>query len=157
MSSSASSASQQPQQQQQQKPITREYLRSLKRKAEEQQVSSLINKTLEIIYTNVITHATKSDETFYRHAIPTPPPINTVYLEMGHTSLPVTFATIYNTHLNDILQGLRELFPDSTISKKILTRGSDGKLLDITDIPEILESNVLKTIHSQWYIVIDWS
>ena len=132
-------------------PITREYLRSLKRKAEAQQVTSLVNKILEIIYGNVIMHATKSDETFYRHPIP-----NSI-LDTIHKSLPVTFATIFHTNLDDILQGLQTLFPDSTISKKILTRGSDGKLIDITDIPEIINSEVFKTIHSQRYIVIDWS
>jgi hypothetical protein len=138
-------SSQQPQ------PITCETLRSLKKKADAQQVTSLVNKILEIIYGNVIMHATKSDETFYRHPIP-----NSI-LDTIHKSLPVTFATIYQTNLDDILQGLQTLFPDSTISKKILTRGSDGKFIDITDIPEIINSEVFKTIHSQRYIVIDWS
>lgn len=57
---------------------------------------------------------------------------------------------------DDLLTGLRELFPDSLVEYQILSRGDDGKMYDISKMDDTTLSWGMKYL-SKEYLVIDWS
>jgi hypothetical protein len=56
----------------------------------------------------------------------------------------------------EILQALKVLFPDSSVSHTLLAEGKDGKLYDIE---KLTDSNLslVNTALEDSYIFIDWS
>jgi hypothetical protein len=64
--------------------------------------------------------------------------------------------TFYTTNMNDILEQLQELFPGCSVSHAILSRGSDGKLYDISKINDRILQVIITALPNS-YIFIDWS
>lgn len=62
----------------------------------------------------------------------------------------------YTTNMDKILSKLRELFPGCVVSHTLLSRGSNGKLYDISKIKDD-ELKLVSTVNENSYIVIDWS
>jgi hypothetical protein len=56
----------------------------------------------------------------------------------------------------DILTGLQELFPGCDVTHTILSRGTDGKMYDISKLDEKVLPFVNRAL-DQSYIVVDWS
>jgi DNA repair ATPase RecN len=62
----------------------------------------------------------------------------------------------YDKNKDDIINGLKTLFPDCLIDYKMLSRGNDGKMYDITNIDEKMRPFINRQ-HDQAHIVVDWS
>ena len=58
--------------------------------------------------------------------------------------------------MTDILDGLRILFPDSTVEYSLFVRGKDGQMHDLSKMDEKMRPFV-NMQKSQNNIVIDWS
>lgn len=59
-------------------------------------------------------------------------------------------------NIPDILAGLRDLFPDCTVSHTLLCQAKDGKMYDIAKLDDAVLPFVDRAL-DQSYIVIDWS
>ena len=62
----------------------------------------------------------------------------------------------YIENMPDILSGLQELFPGCTVSHSIMCQGTDGKLYDISTLDDKILPFVNRAL-DQSFIVIDWS
>jgi hypothetical protein len=62
----------------------------------------------------------------------------------------------YLQNMNDILSGLRPLFPGCTISHCIMSKGTDGKMYDISTLDEKVLPFINRAL-DQWFIIIDWT
>ena len=120
-------------------PISRIDLQQLKAKKDEQNRLNQINQIVNNIYYAVVTVAESKIVTSYNHQI-------------QHNGDP----TFYEKNKDDIISGLKTLFPDCLIDYKMLSRGNDGKMYDITNIDEKMRPFINRQ-HDQAHIVIDWS
>ena len=135
-------------------PVCRDSMRLLKaQKDEEKRLAEAartarVNQIISEIYKNAVRTAETTTETSYKYDILMRNGLNNVneYREM----------IIYTTRMPDILAGLQQLFPDCSVTHKLLVIGQDGKMHDISTI----NSDVLPFIQvrrKQEYIVVDWS
>lgn len=119
-------------------PISRDALRGLKVKVEEESRLRQVRVIIDNIYAQAINVAkTKSDTAFN---VPIPPSTDSFHLK----------------NISDILSGLQTLFPDCTVSHSILCKGTDGKLYDISKLDDRVLPFVNRAL-DQSFIVIDWS
>jgi hypothetical protein len=131
-------------------PFSRNDLQQLKAKKDEQIRISRIDQVVNQIYSNVInlagTHTIVSTghgqnqnyESKYNYQISFPDP------------------KFCENNKDDIINSLKKLFPDCSIDYKMLSRGTDGKMYDITNIDEKMRPFINRQ-HDQAHIVIDWS
>jgi hypothetical protein len=59
-------------------------------------------------------------------------------------------------NMNDILAGLRNLFPECAVSHTLLCQAKDGKMYDVAKLDDAVLPFVDRAL-DQSYIVIDWS
>ena len=127
-------------------PISREEMRGMKTKADEEMRTRLIEQIVLEIYSPAVRQAQTTSDTSYTY-----PLTNTMYHNHGlHPS------TAVKANIPEILRRLRELFPGCTVSHTEFAKGQDGRLYDIS----IMEEKVLAFVNRQQikeYIVIDWS
>lgn len=123
-------------------PLTRETLRGLKAQKDEQ------------------LRAEKEKQRLYQVS-------RAVYQIYGdaRASAEIRGATSYKFHVNssitlqdmpDVLDGLRALFPDSSVEHSLLVKGNDGNMYDVSNMDEKMRP-FINTQQGQQYIVIDWS
>lgn len=127
-------------------PISREEMRTMKAKADEEMRANFIEKIVLEIYHPARRQAKTTHETSYRYSLS-----NTTYHNHGqHTSRAL------KANIPDILRRLRELFPGCTVTHTAVAKGQDGQLHDMSS----MEEKVLAFVNRQTteeYIVIDWS
>lgn len=121
-------------------PISRNDLQQLKLKTDEQNRVNQINQIVNHIYSTVINQAKTQTITTYNY----------------HIQRHLHNQIFYEQNKDDIISNLKILFPDSSIDYKILSRGNDGKMYDITNIEEKMRPFINRQ-HDQAHIVIDWS
>ena len=119
-------------------PFSRNDLQQLKAKTDEQNRVNQINQIVNQIYSTAINQARTQIITSYNYQIH---PQN---------------STFYENNKDDIINGLKTLFPDCSIDYKMLSRGNDGKMYDITNIDEKMRPFINRQ-QDQANIVIDWS
>jgi hypothetical protein len=119
-------------------PFSRNDLQQLKSKTDEQNRLYQINQIVNQIYCNVINRARTQTITSYNY-------------EMHRGS-----KQFYENNKDDIISGLKTLFPDCSIDYKMLSRGNDGKMYDITNIDEKMRPFINRQ-YDQAHIVVDWS
>ena len=119
-------------------PLSREYLRRLKARKDEETRVKNVNSHVQNIYQQVMNTATTTTQKRYQQQIQ----------NYGQFSV--------RDNMPDILDKLRGLFPDSKVDFKSLSRGQDGKMYDIADIDERMKP-FINTQFNQDFIVIDWS
>ena len=124
-------------------PISRHELQQLKVKNDEQKRLNTINKYVNSIYNSLINQATSSNITSYNYQINQVPTIDPDYLFIERNK-------------DEILNGLKVLFPDCLVDFKILSRGTDGKMYDVSNIDEKIKPFINRQ-NDREYIVIDWS
>jgi len=121
------------------KPITRDEMRGLKAKKDEENRLRGINILVNNIYNRTIQTAQQTSELSFKYPIQD------------------------NTHENnitDILSALQLLFPECLVEYKNLCQGLDGKWYDISLIDDMMKQFInMKNSHiqTQKNIVIDWS
>ena len=108
-----------------------------------------IKAIIRSIYCNARRTAETTDDLSYKYPLPSNP---------QHTGIvqPSQSAEFHKTNMDDILDGLRDLFPGCSVLNTTLSRGQDGKMYDISNINEKIRP-FINTQQSQQYIVIDWS
>jgi hypothetical protein len=121
------------------KPITRDEMRGLKVKKDEENRLREINNIVNIIYSKTIQTAEQTSESSFKYPI-------------QHPS--------YEKNITDILSALQVLFPECLVEYKNLCQGHDGKWFDISlfdeTMKQFIDINNFRT-RAQKYIVIDWS
>jgi hypothetical protein len=129
------------QSQSQPQPISRQYLQELKVNNDEQKRLNMINKCVNNIYNSLINQAASSTLTSYNYQINQGPSTDSEFIKKNK---------------NDILNGLKVLFPDCLVEFKILSRGIDGEMYDVSNIDEKI-SPFINRQNDREYIVIDWT
>ena len=120
-------------------PITRDEMRGLKAKKDEENRLRGINILVNNIYNRTIQTAQQTSELSFKYPIQD------------------------NTHENnitDILSALQVLFPECLVEYKNLCQGLDGKWYDISlndDMMKLFINLQNSRIQTQKNIVIDWS
>ena len=119
-------------------PVSREDLRSLKTKRDEEIRLNQINNYVRSIYSAVVNKATTSTDTYYRTT---------------------QISDFERKHMPEILDSLKTLFPDCRVEYQHTIGGNDGKMYDINKMDESMRQILLnpsyKTkVHEQ--IVIEW-
>lgn len=122
-------------------PVTR--VRLLRRKAEkdEEKQRKQVAEVVKVIYTSALTHAeTNTNCTSFTFELQ----------RVGH------YQNFTPQNIEEIVEKLRELFPDSSLKYTKCIRDKFGKSVDITNIdPKLVDILGGKQPHE--CIVIDWS
>ena len=126
-------------------PISRIDLQQLKAKKDEQNRLNQINQIVNNIYYAVVTIAETKIVTSYNYQI---------QQQQFQSNQPNQI--FYEKNKDDIISSLKTLFPDCSIDYKMLSRGNDGKMYDITNIDEKMRPFINRQ-HDQAHIVVDWS
>ena len=135
-------------------PMSREAMRGLKAKVEEENRLKRLRTIIDHIYRTVFSAAMTKIDTSFNFTVPfdmSPQPKTKGVAQQGRPSDP-----FYIENMADILSGLQLLFPDCTVSHSILSQGTDGKLYDISTMHEKTLLFVNRAL-DQSFIVIDWS
>lgn len=140
--------------------MSRDAMRGLKAKVEEEARLYRVNSIVRNIYSAAISVA-KNGDMSHKSAIPrthvmvnaTPKAANPFGQAHHQGYGPDPF---YLENMVDILDGLRNLFPECTISHSTLSQGTDGKFYDISTLDEKVLPFINRAL-DQSFIVIDWS
>ena len=127
-------------------PMSRDTMRGLKAKVEEDMRLQSIRNIIDGIYSQAVAAAKTKAETSYRTEVPKTP---RQFRSLGSNPF-------YIENMADILSGLQALFPDCTVSHTLLSQGTDGKFYDISTLDEKVLPFVNRAL-DQSFIVIDWS
>lgn len=125
-------------------------MRGLKAKVEEEARLQRVNSIIGNIY-NYATSVAKNGDMSHKFAIPK------THVNI-HTGRHQTYGPdpFYLENMVDILDGLRNLFPECTVSHSTLSQGTDGKFYDISTLDEKVLPFINRAL-DQSFIVIDWS
>jgi len=121
------------------KPITRDEMRGLKEKKDEENRLREINSIVNEIYRNTIHTAEHTSESSFKYPIRHP---------------------IHQNNITDILSALQVLFPECLVEYKNLCQGLDGKWYDISLIDDLMKTFINmknNSYQTQKNIIIDWS
>ena len=121
------------------KPITRDEMRGLKAKKDEENRLREINSIVKEIYNMTIRNAEQTSDLSFKYPIQHP---------------------TYEKNITDILSALQVLFPECLIEYKNQCQGLDGKWYDISLIDDLMQTFIdMKNglIQTQKNIIIDWS
>jgi hypothetical protein len=123
-------------------PMSRDTMRGLKAKYEEGARIQEIKQIVQQVYRAAVETAKFSSATSYNYPLPQQHRIQT--------------DPFYVKNMPEILVGLQELFPDCDVRHTLLSRGTDGKMYDISKLDEKVLPFVNRAL-DQSYIVVDWS
>ncbi len=164
-------------------PMSRLMMQELKVQKEDLLRQTQIKKIVDEIYTQAIQVAEKTADTSYNHEIPStqmasysiPQRIQSkvdyharkkqhedmALHRYGSTPFQHPYSQggpdpFHIKNMSDILAGLRNLFPDCTVSHTLLCQAKDGKMYDVAKLDDAVLPFVDRAL-DQSYIVIDWS
>ena len=126
--------------------MSRDAMRELKATTEEAARLSRIKGFVSEIYRYALERARSMPSNSYHHPLPK------TCSEQGEWYA----EPFYVKNMPDILVGLQVLFPGCDVTHTLLSKGTDGKMYDISK----LDDKVLPFVNhalDQSYIVIDWS
>jgi hypothetical protein len=121
--------------------MSRDTMRGLKAKYEEAARIQQVKQIVQQVYQAAVQTARSKDDTSYNH--PLPPAHHADH-------------SFYLKNVPDILAGLQELFPGCAVSHTLLSKGTDGKMYDISKLDDKVLPFVNRAL-DQSYIVVDWS
>ena len=164
-------------------PMSRDAMRGLKAKLEEDVRLQGIKERVTYIFTQAWTAAKTNADTSFNFPIPfdmSPQPKKTIQVTQVPQKMVISKKEalfdaqmssyqaaraagagrpsdpFYIENMPDILSGLQELFPGCTISHSIMCQGTDGKVYDISTLDEKVLPFVNRAL-DQSFIIIDWS
>ena len=114
-------------------PMSREAMKLMIIVETESQIRGIVSA----IYSNALNTAKTSHATAYYHLVPIMDPF-------------------YRANMQAILNRLETLFPDCTVSHTLVSRGTNGKLYDISKIQDD-ELHLANSVNNDSYIIIDWA
>jgi len=133
-------------------PLSREYLRSLKTKQDEESKEKKIVGFVQTIYESSVNFAKTNSDTVFKYNISS-------YFPMISNPNIITHENVIE-YMDEILRRLRILFPDSRVEfKKIsIVRGRDGKDYDLSIIDDKVRQFIdIRLATTTENIVIDYS
>jgi len=160
--------------------MSREDMRGLKAKIEENARLQKVNTIVNRIYGEAVTLARTSLDTSFNYPIPPdlvqqrPRAAQARVMPAGMTAKEALFNQqqaqwevmqanqgppsdpFFLANMPDILSGLQQLFPDCTVTHSLLCQGTDGKLYDISTLDDKVLPFVNRALDRS-FIVIDWS
>ena len=116
--------------------MMRSKLSGLKAERDEEKRCQQIQQIIHNIYNSVIMLATTSTNTSYKKQV--------------ESTLFIT------TNMQDILSGLRVIFPDCLVENTLFAMGNDGQMHDISKMDEKMRP-FINNAQANNYILIDWS
>jgi len=125
-------------------PISRESMRGLKAKIQEEDRIAGINNIVDYIYRDAVNFAKSRDDSKYLY-------------DLSHHGTPLDF---YRTNMAEIISGIKSLFPDCFVEYTTLTTvtARNGKKYDISKIDKDNISDIRgRPTEIGEYIVVDWS
>ena len=150
-------------------------MQELKSQKEEEVRQRQIKKIVKEIYNEAVEVATNTTESSYNHEIPS---TQMAMYEISYRRQQkknydhqvAAFVARNRTipyyqgapdpfhikNMNDILAGLRDLFPGCFVSHTLLCQAKDGKMYDVAKLDDAVLPFVDRAL-DQSYIVIDWS
>jgi len=135
-------------------PLSREYLLGLKIQNDEKNRIFFIDQQVQQIYFKVKQIAETTTNTSFKQEVPN---INLkVYEQHKQQTGTIHPHQYFRDNIEDIINKLMDLFPDSNIEFKTLSRGQDGKMYDIKDIDEKMKPFINISLNQE-FIVVDWS
>lgn len=120
-------------------PVSREELRSLKTRRDEEIRINQINEYVRNIYSATVSKAKTSTDTYYRTT---------------------QISVFERKHMPEILDRLRILFPDCVVEYIHTIGGNDGTMYNINSLDESMRQILLNPSHNvkmHEKIVIEWS
>ncbi len=135
--------------------MSRSVLQRLKATTEEETRQKNLKQTLKYLYNNILTKAKTSSETSCKFQLQRLD-VRGTYVNLGPNALPSDYMNLILDNQGDILSGLRELFPDSTVSIKTECRAADGNFYDVNTFDETL-LRFIDRRYDQTFLVVDWS
>ncbi len=123
-------------------PMSRDTMRGLKAKYEEAARIQQVKQIVQQVYQAAVQTARSKNDTSYNHPLP--------------SAHPYANHSFYLKNVPDILAGLQELFPGCDVSHTLLSKGTDGKMYDISKLDDKVLPFVNRAL-DQSYIVVDWS
>ena len=123
-------------------PMSRDTMRQLKATYEEAARIQQVKQIVQLVYQTAVQTAKTKTDTSYNHPLPQQYRIQT--------------DLFYLKNMPDILAGLQELFPGCDVSHTLLSKGTDGKMYDISKLDDKVLPFVNRAL-DQSYIVVDWS
>jgi len=148
-------------------PLSKEDLKNLRRKTDEENRLNNISRIVKKIYAEVIEYAKLSTESVFRYYIPKKEGYGDIcrvfpqkrYLYVRKTDgLYVTNDDIkfIEQNMTDIIKGLNVLFPDSSIEHKAYSIGNDGLYHELPYLNDKIKP-FINIRDLEEYIIIDWS
>ena len=137
-------------------PMSRDAMRSLKAKVEEEVRLQKIRIIIDGIYSQAVAAAKTKTDTSFKMEIPKTHQMVTAPSPQTRQYQILASDPFYLKNIADILSGLQTLFPDCTVSHTLLSQGTDGKFYDISTLDEKILPFVNRAL-DQSFIVIDWS
>lgn len=133
-------------------PMSRDEMRGMKAKKDEELRIEKINRCVQMIYSQAVGIAKTSTNTSYSLDI---------YPQQTRKMMNMNYPynseyQFYKDNMTEILSSLQDLFPGCIVKLAIMCTGNDGKLYDISTMDE----KMLPFINQQKSfegIVIDWS
>jgi len=134
-------------------PLSRENLLGLKIPNDERNRIFFIDQQVQQIYFKVKQIAETTTNTSFKQEVPNIHPREKEQHKQRGTIHPHQY---FRDNIEDIINKLKEIFPDSNIEFKTLSRGQDGKMYDIKDIDEKMKPFINISLNQE-FIVVDWS
>ena len=135
-------------------PLSREYLRSLKKKQDEERKEKKIVDFVQRIYESSVNFAKTNSDTIFKYNI------SSSFQIIPHPNPNmVTYENVID-YMDEILRRLHILFPDSLVEYKKVTmaRGRDGKDYDLSIIDDKVRQFIdIRLATNTENIVIDYS
>jgi len=122
-------------------PYSAEALRELRATSIYENRLKRVNEYVTTIYTHVVRRAKETEDTSFKYQF--------------HLNQLDSFDS-FDIYMGDIVNRLKEVFPDCSVKHITMSMGFDGKMHNITEIDE----KALPFINRkscQEYIVVDWS
>jgi hypothetical protein len=149
-------------------PITRDELKQLKIQADEDKRKAEITSAIKELYDMIVQRATGSTDTNAQFKVIEDPNMSRMnahqiqkYRQSLHQQLSQTSTIVITDEFRgDVVNGLRDLFPDSKIEYKVavMAKAPDGKMYDVSKM-DVALTPFIRTSHTQTNKVIDvdWS
>ncbi len=136
--------------------MSRSALQQLKAATEEAARWENIKKVVVLLYKKVVNMAKTSVQTSYKFEVRRTD-LRAARSAMGARGvLTEEDMNVILDNQADVIKGLRELFPDSDISIKTLSKAADGQFYDVSTMDESL-LRFIDRRHDQTFLVVDWS
>ena len=139
-------------------PMSRDTMRQLKAKYEEAARIEGVKNRVQMIYSDAVHAARFKPETSYNFQLPMVQAVDYAARKVTKFGCIEGMSTdpFYLKNMPDILAGLQELFPGCHVSHTLFSKGTDGKMYDISKLDDKVLPFVNRAL-DQSFIVVDWS